>query len=253
MENKEREYKEERFEFALYVNEFVICKRNFKIYNFIEGSMGTLDFKDTLDDIVRAIDNDLKSKSNVYMWHYFNPNDPQAEQELVSPLIEPWECTFKLEIYDNKVPVTARIWDGRFYPKYVRDRVDISNRYVRITTRSGQTYSYQKEAFFEANKGRLSFEHNMLKGMIMDKPDLLQMITKMICDACAPDKEEVKDKKLERKDFLEFLSRYTLTDNYGDKKYAFSMDLVNKEVENGWAKALASKTKAYMREMYGKD
>ena len=86
--------------------------------------------------------------------------------------------------------------------------------------------------------------------MIMDKPDLLQMITKMICDACAPDKEEVKDKKLERK---EFLSRYTLTDNYGDKKYAFSMDLVNKEVENGWAKALASKTKAYMREMYGKD
>ena len=76
MENKEREYKEERFEFALYVNEFVICKRNFKIFNFIEGSMGSLDFKETLDDIVGIIDQDLKSKSNVYMWHYFNPNDP---------------------------------------------------------------------------------------------------------------------------------------------------------------------------------
>ena len=80
MENKEREYKEERFEFALYVNEFVICKRNFKIFNFIEGSMGSLDFKETLDDIVGIIDQDLKSKSNVYMWHYFNPNDPQAEE-----------------------------------------------------------------------------------------------------------------------------------------------------------------------------
>ena len=89
--------------------------------------------------------------------------------------------------------------------------------------------------------------------MIMDKPDLLQLITKMICDACAPDKEETKDKKLERKDFIEFLSRYTLTDKYGDKEYAFSMDLVNKGVENAWAKAVASKTRAYQREMYGRD
>ena len=60
-------------------------------------------------------------------------------------------------------------------------------------------------------------------------------------------------KKLERKDFIEFLSRYTLTDKYGDKEYAFSMDLINKGVENAWAKAVASKTRAYQREMYGRD
>ena len=39
MENKERDYKEERFEFAIYVNDNIICKRNFRIYNYIENSI----------------------------------------------------------------------------------------------------------------------------------------------------------------------------------------------------------------------
>ena len=58
-----REYKEERFEFALFVNNNLICKRNFKINNFIDGSMQTLDFKQKIDGIVNMIHDDLASKS----------------------------------------------------------------------------------------------------------------------------------------------------------------------------------------------
>ena len=66
MENKEiKDYKEERFEFTVYVNDNIICKRNFRIFNYIENSMNTLEFKEKLDEIVRLIDDDLKSKSLV--------------------------------------------------------------------------------------------------------------------------------------------------------------------------------------------
>ena len=59
MENN-KEYREERFEFALYVNDNVICKRNFRINNFIEDSMNSLDFKYTVDEIVNLIYEDFK-------------------------------------------------------------------------------------------------------------------------------------------------------------------------------------------------
>ena len=73
MEIKEqKEYREERFEFALYVNDNVICKRNFRINNFIEDSMNSLEFKETVNQIVKMIDDDLKSKSRVYTWYFFD-------------------------------------------------------------------------------------------------------------------------------------------------------------------------------------
>jgi hypothetical protein len=81
MEIKEKDYKEERFEFTLFVNDNIICKRNFRIFNFIEGSMNTLEFKEKVDEIVKLIDDDLKSKSRVFTWYYFNPNEPEMFDE----------------------------------------------------------------------------------------------------------------------------------------------------------------------------
>ena len=75
MENNEkRDYKEERFEFTIFVNDFIICSRNFRIFNYIENSMNTLEFKNTVDGIVKMIDDDLKSKSRVYTWYNYDPN-----------------------------------------------------------------------------------------------------------------------------------------------------------------------------------
>lgn len=267
--NKEiKDYKEERFEFTVYVNDNIICKRNFRIYNFIENSMNTLEFKEKVDDIVRLIDDDLKSKSRVYTWYYYNPQFPDDNEEFIKPLIEPWACTFKIVISDNKHDVITKIWDGYAYPKYIRDKVDLSNKNVKVTTRDGQTYVYDKDTFFKANANRLSFDHEMLRSMIIDKPDVLLQITKKICEACSPTKEEIKaiNQKgyFDSRDSGKYLANYTVIDEYDNdeitkkatnakvkpKKYSYSLYLANKKYERDWERAVQKKTNKYFKELY---
>jgi hypothetical protein len=249
MENKEtKDYKEERFEFTIYVNDNIICKRNFKIYNFIENSMNTLEFKETVDGIVKLIDDDLKSKSRVFTWYYFNPDEPEMFEEYAGQKIEPWACTFKLVISDNKRDVITKIWDGYGYPKPIREKVDLSNKNVKITTRDGQTYSYEKEAFFKANEGRLSFEQEVLKAMISGKQDVLLQITKKICEACSASRDEIKETgRFDPKENAKYLSKYTVFDTYCDKKYSYSIYLANKKLEKEWERAVMEKTKKYFK------
>ena len=250
MENKERDYKEERFEFTVYVNDNIICKRNFRIYNFIENSMNTLEFKEKLDEIVNLIDDDLKAKSRVYTWYYFNPNSKEGNEEFESPLIDPWACTFKIVISDNKRDVITKIWDGYAYPKYIREKVDLSNKNVKVMNREGQTFSYEKESFFKANEGRLSFEHEVLKGMIIDKPDVLLQITKKICEVCSPSREEIKENGyFDPKESYKYLSKYTVLDDYKngedgrEKRYSYSIKLANKKIEKDWERAVQAITR----------
>ena len=275
MEVKEKDYKEERFEFALFVNDNIICKRNFRIFNFIEGSMNTLEFKETVDSVVKLIDDDLKSKSRVFTWYYFNPNEPDAFEEFAGKPLEPWTCTFKLVISDNKREVISKIWDGYAYPKPIREKVDLSNKNVKVTNKDGQSFSYEKDSFFKSNEGRLSFEHEVLKAMIGDKPDVLLQITKKICEACSPTRDEIKEAgRFNPKESSKYLANYTTYEDYypgsettikkdsdgneikvtkkigKPKKYAYSLYLTNKKVENAWGRAVAEKTKAYFRNLY---
>ena len=275
MELKEKDYREERFEFALFVNDNIICKRNFRIFNFIEGSMNTLEFKDTVDSVVKLIDDDLKSKSRVFTWYYFNPNEPDAFEEFAGKPLEPWACTFKLVISDNKREVISKIWDGYAYPKPIREKVDLSNKNVKVMNKDGQSFSYEKESFFKSNEGRLSFEHEVLKSMIVDKPDVLLQITKKICEACSPTRDEMKEAgRFNPKDSSKYLTAYTTHEDYypgsettikkdsddneikvtkkigKPRRYAYSLHLTNKKVENAWGRAVAEKTKKYFKNLY---
>lgn len=250
MANNEKDYKEERFEFAVFVDDKLIAKRNFRIYNYIENSMNTLDFKETLDGIVRLIDEDLKAKSRVYTWYHFNPEQPDADEEFNNPLIEPWQCTFKIVVYDNKREVISRIWDGYAYPRYVRDWVDLSNKYVRVTNKDGQTFTYHKDTFFESNKGRLQFEYEVLKSMIYDKSDVLLKVTRRICEACSPSKDEIYSRdggRFDYRDSSKYLANYVQSVEYGDKSYPFSLKLTNRAYEKAWERATMNKTRKYYR------
>lgn len=199
--NGTKEYKDERFEFSLYVNDKLICKRNFKIFNFIEGSMQSIDFKETVDSIVRSIDDDLKSKSRVYTWYYSDFFEDFKDFPLA-----PWECTFKFEVTDNKNIVISKIWDGYGYPRAIRDRVDIANKSVKITDKYGNVFNIDKDAYFKENEGKLSLEMYVLKSMINDKQDLLSFITKKICETCSP-----------REEMYTTLSDYTTSEPYKTK------------------------------------
>ena len=261
VDNQNKEYEEGRFEFALYVNDFLITKRNFKINKFIEGSMQTLDFKCVFDGLVNKIQEDLKSKSRVYTWYYFNEDD--ILDEFKKPLLKPWECTFRFEITDNKKLVMSRIWDGYSYPKAIREKVDLTNKLVKIVTKDGMTYTFDKSTYFEENKDRLSPEMYVLRAMIMDKQDLLTHIIKTICKNCSP-----------REDMFQTIGNYTVSDVYktrdfvrnadgsikmnkngepiftkseNEKKYFFSVNLTNNQVNYEWAKAVSDKTKEYFK------
>ena len=244
---KEQNYKEERFEFALYVNDNIICKRNFKINDFIEHSMESVEFKEKVDEIVNMIDEDLKSKSRVYTWYFFNPMEPDAFDELVGKPIGPWECTFRFEVSDKKKVVISKIWDGYAYPKAVRDKVDVSNKVVKITSKDGRTYTYDKESFFKSNEDRLTFEQQVLKSMIYDKPDLLIQITKQICEVCST-----------HDGMFNKIGDYTMTEYYGKDKdgksvsYNFNIEAQNRKLERKWFKLSAENVKKTLEEKIDK-
>jgi hypothetical protein len=63
----------------------------------------------------------------------------------------------------------AVIWDG-YYPKFVRDKIDISNK---------------RGKFNPEEVGRLSFEQYLLYKMVQNRNDLVYGIIKNICDACS--------------------------------------------------------------------
>lgn len=264
MENKEKkEYKEERFNFALYVNDNLICMRNFKINRMIQDSMDSIDFKHHCDDIVQMIDEDLKSKTRVSTWFYHNSD---LEQEmLLEPLEEPWAVTFRFEVTDNGNIKYCRCWDGRYYTKNVREKVDISNRFVKFTTRDGRTFTYNKKEYFDSNPN-LSPELYLLKAMINDKEDLLFAITKKICEVCSP-----------RDDGYQTSTDYTFAEKYctrnpllnddgtvkRDKKgnikfgkqsnaikYSYNLSRANNDLFAEWGKAVSQKTKDYLKTLY---
>ena len=234
-----RSYKEERFELALFVNNNLICKRNFRINDFIEHSMESEEFKNEVDKIVNAIKNDLASKSRVYTWYYFNPNDIDPEDEFNTPLIEPWKCTFKFVITDRRRPVITRIWDGSVYPRAIREKVDIVNKSVKVFNEKGEMVSVDKEEFFKKDAQKLTFDQQVLKAQILDKGDLLLQITKGICEVCSPSGGEFKSTK-----------DYTLVSKVGDKNYKLSLAAANEKVEQGWANMLKKKTDDYFKNLF---
>lgn len=250
----EKVYEEQRFEFALYVNDNLVCKRNFKINNFIEGSMQSIEFKELVDSIVNDIDTDLKSKSRVYTWYYGDVSDSlqQPLDEFNEPLIDDWESTFKFIITDNKRPVIERIWDGKFYPRAIREKVDIANKFVKFTTKDGRTYTYDKESYFRDNDGKLTPEMYCLKGMIYDKPDLLGQITRKICEICSP-----RDNGFKKKTDYTFAETYkndkvTKANSKRSKAIKYTNDLyqINNKVNSIWGSVVAEKTKAYYESLY---
>lgn len=232
--DSQKEYKEERFEFALYINNNLVCKRNFKMYNFIEGSMHSEDFKDAVDQIVAMIDNDLKSKSRVYTWLYFDPENPT--EEFIGEVPKPWEHTFMFTITDNKKEVFSKIWDGSGYPAIVRNNVDIANNTIKFVKRDGEVLCFEAEKYFEENKDRLSPEAYVKKSMMGDKQNLLPVITKCICEACSPWNNSPFEK----------ISDYTTKVTFGkDRVYDLLIERENRRRTRAWEKSVEEKTRSY--------
>lgn len=270
-----------RFEFALFINDFLVCKRSFSINGYVDGSMQTKEFKDEVDKIVEIIDDDLKAKSRVYTWYHFWPEMPEWEPEITTdPLIEEGEFMLRFVVYDNGEEVISRQWDARYYPSYVRKGIDLTNRQVKIT-KEDRTYTYDKESFF-ASHDNLSGDLYVLRAMIADRENLVPIIQKHIYEVCSSfdgyyekpsdyhtvieykntevvrgedgkpiyiQKEENGVKEVDafgKPVMVPVLTRSSIK----PKKYCFNLEAHNRKVYSAWGAEVSEKTKKYMSELY---
>src|SRR5574344_1290361 len=270
---QERNEENERFEFDLFINDDVICKRLFRIDDFIEESINTIDFKEKMDSLVKMIDRDLKSKTRVYTWYnfyhatyqlkqttildendkeriiFFTEEEPvEVPSEFSEPLLEPWECTFKIVVMDGTHPIYTKIWDGGTYVKAVRKNYDITNKWVKWSNKDGKNFAVLKESYFKDNNSDLSPKMSMLKAMIMDKPKLSNEIIRKICGACSVKKNGYHNIT----DYTSVVTYKTrdpktgkVTDEKKYKLYSYGSAQNDKQLE----KSLAKKTKNYFNNL----
>ena len=84
----------ERFEFVLTINDFIICQRYFKINNFQERSLASVNLAEAIRDCYEMIDNDLKEKTNIY--NYLTAPQVFKDREEMDWWIE--KQPFKLDV-----------------------------------------------------------------------------------------------------------------------------------------------------------
>lgn len=192
-DNKSFKREKSRFEFALFINDFLVCKRNFPITGYVEKSMMTAEFKSEIDRIVELIDNDLKAKSRIYTTYHFPEFKtvdgsfilPEWEPEIMtSPLSDEGVTILKFAIFEDGREVISKVWDARYYPSFVRKNIDLTNRQVKIT-RNDKTEVYDKETYFADHGSHVFGELYVLKHMISDREDLIPVIQKMIYEVCS--------------------------------------------------------------------
>ena len=163
----------------------------------------------------------------------------ETESEFSEPLLEPWECTFKFVVLDNKREVISKIWDGYGYPRAIREKVDFTNKVVKFTNKYGKTYIFDKDTYFAEKGDMLTHEMYVLKQMLDEREDMLLTITKRICAACSPHEGVYQN-----------ASDYTTSETYvnpnGEKtKYMYSVNRQNAKYISEWGNAVAKKTKNY--------
>jgi hypothetical protein len=276
-----------RFEFALYANEYLVCKRNFSINGYIEGSMVTENFKNKVDEIVEIINDDLKAKTRTYLWYHNFPENPEWDPEVMTdPLIDEGQFVLRFAVSDNGKEVISKTLDARYYPNYIRNNIDITNKLVKLT-KGENTYVYNRDRFFGDNDSPLSGDLYVLKHMISEREDLIPIIQKIIYEVCSSydgyfdsisqyntvleykttkvrktkNGEVVTKNKTyinaEGKECFEYNHDGTIkqvpvydTIKGGTKTYHTNIAWYNRKVERGWAEATKEKTDKYFDDLY---
>lgn len=95
--------------------------------------------------------------------------------ELTEASPEDSKVVYKFAFKVDGIERCAMIWDG-YYPKFVRDKIDISNKRGR---------------FDGDDVNHLSFEQYLFHKMVQGRSDLVYGIIKNICKACSFGEEDV--------------------------------------------------------------
>lgn len=223
----------ERFEFRLTVGDDIICQRYFRIGNFNPLSLKSMELSDTIRACAQTIDNDLKSKSLIYLEIFaprifatmeefekyieseYNRNSLVRGEGVVIRDIK--DHDFAWNGVDGLVSLDFKFEDGEFsepltpedYVTYKFAFLDYG-REVCSTTWVGVYPRFVRNSIDLSNKrGRLDladvyrvgFEQYILYKLVEGRNDLVWRLVKDICYTCS--------------DVDEF---YTVTNEFNDEK-----------------------------------
>jgi hypothetical protein len=206
----------EPYEFRLLIDDNIICQRYFKINNFNPNSLHSLELTDTIRECANMIDEDLKSKTRVYLWH-MAPLVFQNEAEMRDWFAKP-ENAEKVKLFENIVlrdkDASEYTWDGEkliFCEKKICDGTFTNN----LTEKDTLTYEFAfyvndrkvastifdgvyphyirrnidlsntRGKFEGEDLSRLGFESYILNRLVYDRQDLIKKIVKEICYVCS--------------------------------------------------------------------
>lgn len=229
-----KDYKE-RFEFKLTVGDNIICQRYFKINNFNELSVYSCELVETINEIVKTIDDELKSKTLVYLDifapMYFNSLEEmnkyfenpfnrnrmgvghgivvknQANDYFWGNNDGPVELSYKFDdgelsnsITDNEIVTYkfAFLVDGR--EVCARTWEGVYPRFIR----NAIDISNKRGKISEEDAAKISgFEEYLNYKICANRNDLVPYIVKNICSVCCLQGDNI----------------YTLTSDYDKKVY----------------------------------
>ena len=223
----------ERFEFRLTVGDDIICQRYFRIGNFNPISLKSNELMDTIRGCAKMIDNDLKSKSLIYL-EIFAPRIFKTMDEFEKyieseknrdslirgegvVIRDEKDHDFAWNGVDKLVPLTFKFEDGEFsepltdddYVTYKFAFMDYG-REVCSTTWVGVYPRFVRNSIDLSNKrGRLDadeiyrvgFEQYILYKLVEGRSDLVWKLVKEICYTCSDSDD----------------SAYTISEEYRDE------------------------------------
>lgn len=256
------DYKEP-YEFRLMIGDNIICQRYFKIINFNQNSLSSIELTNTIRDCAQLIDDDLRSKTRVYTW-YMSPLVFNTEKEMRNWFSKPENFNrirlcenivvknkdFDEFIWDGKkvLPCDKKVCDGTFI-KELTDKDIITYEFAFYVNGKKHTsvsfdgvypYYIRRNIDLSNTKGRfegedisrLSFESYLLSHLVNGRQDLIKKIVKDICTVCS-----VQNNKF-----------YTKTETFTskDKEISYDLDINNIQMLNAKYAKEINKAKKYL-------
>lgn len=223
----------ERFEFRLTVGDDIICQRYFRIGNFNPISLKSNELMDTIRGCAEMVDNDLKSKSLIYLeifaprifktmdeFEKYIENEKNRDSLIRGEGVvirDEKDHDFAWNGVDKLVPLTFKFEDGEFsepltdddYVTYKFAFLDYG-REVCSTTWVGVYPRFVRNSIDLSNKRgkldadeiyRVGFEQYILYKLVEGRSDLVWKLVKEICYTCSDSDD----------------SAYTISEEYRDE------------------------------------
>jgi hypothetical protein len=212
--NKPKDFKE-RFEFKLTIGDFIVCQRYFKINNFNPTSLNSFELANTIRYCANLIDEDLKSKSRIYMWHtaplvfknedemykwFANPENSKTVRKCENVFLRESDTEYLWDA-EKLVPCEGKINNGEYTSTLTNEDVVtlklafIDNGREVVSTvwdgvyprdvRNSIDLSNNKGKFEGEDVSRLGFESALLNYMVQGKIDLIWKIIREIQITCS--------------------------------------------------------------------